>query len=254
MVSLRVCAISDLHGRLPATLPPADVLAIGGDICPDFGSPFNVVNQIRQLEWLNVTFKAWLHRVQRAAGIQLTVATPGNHDFALFRKRAQLDPGINWHLLIDEGVTVDGLSCWGTPWVTNLRGWAFNLPETIADERFRDIPDGVDLVVSHLGPLNILDQADRPLPDGTSVGEFECTGSLALRTRIDQVCPALMVFGHIHEARGALKLNETWFVNASVVNRRYEPVHQPWVQRIDFRTTAPGTSDTETGHGLDVID
>ena len=51
--------------------------------------------------------------------------------------------------------------------------------------------------------------------------------------RIDFLGPKMSIFGHIHEARGQFKNKHTHFVNAAVVNLRYEVVHRPYVFEWD---------------------
>ena len=47
-----------------------------------------------------------------------------------------------------------------------------------------------------------------------------------------RVKPRLHVFGHIHEAYGQQQVDDTLFVNASMVNLAYRPVNQAIVLKI----------------------
>src|SRR4026208_2196534 len=52
-------------------------------------------------------------------------------------------------------------------------------------------------------------------------------GSGEFPPRLLALPPRLHCFGHIHASAGITCLNGTTYVNASMVNRRYENAHQP---------------------------
>jgi Icc-related predicted phosphoesterase len=91
---------------------------------------------------------------------------------------------------------------------------------TFARALWDAIPDDTDIVITHGPPRGILDRAARV---GIGVGcEF-------LAARIDEICPQLHVFGHIHEAYGRLNGDKTTYVNASILNLAYEVANAPQV-------------------------
>ena len=115
------------------------------------------------------------------------------------------------------------------------------------------VPDEVDVIVTHGPPMGLLDK--------TKGGEN--VGCEHLRRAVEKVKPRMHVFGHIHEAWGAVKMDweskkeegvkipeekevvesmgihvdatqmrsgkETLFVNASIMDLDYEPEQPPWV-------------------------
>lgn len=213
MKTLRVVVVSDLHGRLP-TIPPCDLLILSGDIAPDFAQA-GPVRVYYQLDWFNHQFITWLNSVQ----CREVVATAGNHDFALFRMRHLLSPDIPWHLLIDEGIELFGLKFWGSPWVGQLPGWAFNLDESQLKRKWGRIPANTDVLVLHSPPFGIGDR---------NAAGIRC-GSTTLEARLRQLTPKLVTFGHIHEGYGEWQRNGATLVNASLLNDQYQPVNLPWV-------------------------
>ncbi|MDY3556164.1 metallophosphoesterase [Gemmata sp. JC717] len=234
-MTLTVAAISDLHGHLPA-VPACDLLLIAGDICPSsWPGP--------QAGWLAGAFRRWLDAVPARE----VVAVAGNHDWAFEswdnRRAFEVDPGgadplvlpgLRWHYLEDRAVEVFGLRIYGTPWQLRCGNWAFNVDEPVLAERFARIPDDTDIVLSHSPPFGIGDLAPRRNGGGEHVG------SPSLLDRVRRVRPRLHVFGHIHEARGRWQEDGTTFANVSVLDGRYDMVHQPMVFKIN-------TSRDDTG-------
>lgn len=172
---------------------------------------------------------AWL----RAQPHPHKLAIAGNHDFGLEREPqlAELfEPEI--HYLRDEERTLAGLRFWGAPWTPRFHDWAFNVdrgaPLRAIWER---IPEDLDVLVTHGPPHGVLDR----------VWSGERAGCEELRRAVEAKRPRLHVFGHIHEAYGALRLGQTDFVNASICDRSYRPSHAPVVRDLVPRSGTPAT-------------
>jgi predicted phosphodiesterase len=218
MTTLKIIAVSDLHGHLPA-IDPCDLLLLAGDLCPATDhSPF------AQMKFLAGPFAEWLEQVP--AGRIIGIA--GNHDF-IFQKQPDLVPrSLRWDYLQDAATEVNGLKMYGTPWQPYFYDWAFNLYEEQLVKKWAMIPDDTDILVCHGPPLGFGDQPQGPKPP---------QGSPSLLRRIEQVAPRLVVFGHIHEGRGRWQLQvpgkrEVILANVSHVNLRYAPVHPPMAFEI----------------------
>ena len=203
---MKICATSDLHGFLP-DIPECDVLVIAGDVCPVRGG-----HSIgRQTNWLNDVFNKWA--MSQPARHVLLVA--GNHDFALQsgnRKKIYLTMPI----LCDEAKEIDGKIFYGSPWTPTFGKWAFMEDECKLKERFANMPNDIDILVTHGPPFNILDRTD--------FGDL--AGSHALGDRMGERAEimgkkSVHIFGHIHEAFGSIGSN----YNVSHVNEHYEPVN-----------------------------
>ncbi|MEM1450195.1 MAG: metallophosphatase domain-containing protein [Planctomycetota bacterium] len=211
---MRLVCLSDthsIHGEL--TVPDGDVLIHAGDLT-GHGTP-------AEIEAFGAFLAGLLHSHK--------VVIAGNHDF-LFesdRERAEALLG-DVTFLQDEGATVEGLEIWGSPWQPWFHDWAFNLQRGAAlAEKWALIPDRTDVLVTHGPPRGVLDRTRR----GERVG---CDDLLVA---LDRVRPALHLFGHIHESRGAKRVGETLHVNASCCSLGYEPIRPPIV--IDWDADGP---------------
>ena len=196
----RVVAVADLHGHLPLDLPDGDLLVIAGDVCPlaDHSVPF-------QAAWLEERLYPWMDALPHAEIVWIA----GNHDFAC--QEDGWRPGGRGSYLLDSGAEASGLTLHGTPWVPNLKRWAFYAGDDVRSEKVAMIPR-VDILVSHGPPRGTGDR----LVGGTEVG---CR---FLAQRIEQEPPRLCLFGHIHEAYGLWQREGTTLANVAFVDELYE--------------------------------
>lgn len=188
---MRIVCVSDTHGFHNKTeVPPGDVLVHGGD-CTMHGS-------LEDVEEFNHWLGTLPHRNK--------VVIAGNHDFCFQQQPAEARARItNATYLEDSGCEIEGLTFHGSPWTPTFYDWAFMLPDADLAAKWALIPPGVDVLVTHGPPFNILDFTNR--------GDH--AGSATLEERVRAVKPRLHVFGHIHEAAGRLELNGTTHINAS---------------------------------------
>lgn len=209
---------SDLHGHLPE-MPPSDIAVIAGDVMTKQWSmnPMPPRLLAKQVEWLKGRFIPWVESIPSPH----VVMTWGNHD------HIGEWPGLwpEWpkklHVLVDRGVTLDGLRFWGLPWTNRFHDWAFNADPVYMTHKVSMIPDDTDIIVSH-GP---------PFGYGDSCGRLQL-GSHALADRITAIEPSLVVCGHIHSGFGSYTLNGTPIMNVSHVNEAYKPAHAPRVVQV----------------------
>jgi Icc-related predicted phosphoesterase len=134
------------------------------------------------------------------------IVVAGNHDWVFVR-----DPQVarallgEVHYLQDEGLVLEGVSFWGSPWQPAYHDWAFNLPREQLAAVWRQIPAGLDVLVTHGPPAGIGDRS--PLAARR--------GCQALRERVEQVAPRVHLFGHIHQDGGAWQVGPTLFANVT---------------------------------------
>lgn len=206
---MKIVAISDTHNRhweLPE-LPLGDILIHAGD-ASNRGSKKELDNFII---WLKLQAVKYEH----------VIFIAGNHDFGMDRGRilySELPDNV--YYLQDSGVEIEGIKFWGTPWTPIFKDWAYMLSELELSERFAEIPEETQVLISHGPPDTILDK--------NSSGDY--CGSESLFNRVKQL-PNLKicVFGHIHEAYGHEKIANVDFYNLSILNQRYLIQNPPTV-------------------------
>jgi Icc-related predicted phosphoesterase len=219
---MRITLISDTHGRhAHFTSNDHGNLLGSGDILIHAGDVSNVgrVTEIYNfLDWFSDV--DYTHKVFIA----------GNHDWG-FEKMTEI-PEIfrekNVHYLFDSMVEIDGLKIYGSPWQPEFFNWAFNLPRMGSElqEKWDLIPEGLDILVTHGPCWGILDNA----PNGLNVG---CE---LLQERVAQVSPKIHVFGHIHHSYGQKYFNGTEYINAALLDERYNPTNKPIMIDYDVNT------------------
>jgi Icc-related predicted phosphoesterase len=218
---MKITFISDTHNKhnhltskgMGNILGSGDVLVHAGDIS-SMGKSHEIKNF---LDWFSNT--DFTHKIFIA----------GNHDFG-FELVHDIAPeykekGV--HYLFDSEVVIDGVKFYGSPWQPEFYNWAFNLPrgEKLA-EKWRMIPTDTDVLITHGPVYGLLDYA----PMGGHVGCEE------LYKRVFEVKPKIHVCGHIHDGYGQKSIDGVEFLNASVLDERYEHSHKPIVVNFDVET------------------
>lgn len=212
MDNVKVAAISDTHGREGWIIPDCDVFIHAGDMTAG-GSLAETAKFVQSIE----------RRLERG-GIGCALLTPGNHDAACFRwmdgvRSMSKDSRIHW--LVNEPFSVYGKTFWGGPYTPIFMDWWFMADEKKLARMYREIPDVLDVLITHGPPHGILDpgfQADH-------------VGSTALMEAIGTRNIQHHVFGHLHGAGGLSRtvafLDTEWgniaaqFHNVAAVNEAY---------------------------------
>ncbi len=205
---MRIVAISDTHGQHEKLdLPGGDLLIHAGDISGR-GEEQEVEN-----------FLLWVAKQNFAH--KLFIA--GNHDFYFEREtEAEIRIKIPKEIIYlkDEGATINGLKFWGSPVTPWFFDWAFNRRRGHEIARHWEMIEvDTDILVTH-GPM--FRRLDR-----NSKGEHVGCKDLLLRSK--ELKLKTHIFGHIHEAYGTMESDGIKFINASVVNERYELINEPIV-------------------------
>lgn len=227
--TIRIAAMSDLHGYLPdLSKDKFDVAVIAGDIVP---TPLERNVDLSKL-WLEQDFSGWAKDLP----CKKVIICSGNHDF-VFEKTLNAKNNIRMSAKIeylqDDSYTHKGFKFYGSPWTPWFYEWAFNLDysdkhETNVDpnERqlekiFSKIPEDTDILLTHGPPKGYKDLTPR--------GDH--AGSRALLRHVKRVQPYYHFFGHIHldyqKERQWSCLGKTIFVNVSVKDNKYKVVREP---------------------------
>jgi Icc-related predicted phosphoesterase len=210
---MKVCLISDTHGYFP-DLPDADILVHCGD-ATSMGYGYELS---RFDDWL-FSFKDQYQEI---------IFVPGNHDI-MFEKNPETARAItkSMTVLINESITINGKKIYGSPMTPTFgHGWAFNRNTGVQIQAEWDkIPDGLDLLITHGPPYNILD---------VNRNGQNC-GCVHLDYAVKKKNPRFHAFGHIHLAESDKKIEvtpSTTYINAATCNESYRPVNPPIVIEI----------------------
>lgn len=182
---MKVCSVADVHAnharKLDMILPEADVLTISGDL--------TMSGSIDDL----YSFRDWLDMQPHKYKIMIA----GNHDFCFERKSTRQEAevvvgGPNRHYLMDESVTIDGITFYGSPWQPWFHDWAFNVRRGNLHEKWQAIPQNVDVLLVHGPPTGYGDKT----VSGDHAGCDELLAEIKLKK------PRISLYGHIHEDTG----------------------------------------------------
>lgn len=201
---MKLVLISDTHTNHNFRIPEGDVLIHAGDV----SSRGTKTEVDRFIQW----FQSQPHKYK--------IFIAGNHDF-YFEYAVKNNLKTEFENLIylnDSGCEIDGLKFWGSPIQPEFFDWAFNRKRGAAIKKHWDlIPADTDVLITHGPPHKILDLSTR--------GDY--CGCEELKKKVLEIQPKLHVFGHIHESYGTTIRNDTIFVNASLLDERYQGVHKP---------------------------
>ena len=219
---MKIVAIADTHEmHRELAVPNGDILIHAGDI--------TYTGSLGAL----LDFNDWLGDLPHAYKIVIA----GNHDRTL---------GQNWTLglkmftnaiyLQNSGVEIQGLKIWGSPWTPAFGAMRdgltfYHAANGIEMKRvWAGMPKGLDILVTHGPPYGILDKVSRGVECNF---QPEYCGDGMLAAKVIQKKPKYHIFGHIHEQHGKFKSDYgTTFLNASVVDEKYNLVYKPMVFHI----------------------
>lgn len=235
---MKIVIISDTHGQdFVDQIPECDILLHCGDISPDpkwTGDWNSFVNSVAEFQknWIeNTLIKDFIPRIKEKAKHFAFIA--GNHDFyleSLMKDQAEVFFGSklpeNCHYLRDSSLEINGIKIWGTPWVTNLKRWAFNENEGKLIYKYANIPENLDILLSHSPARGYCDTIKE-------YGETEHLGSSSLKNIINVKHPKWVFNGHIHSGEHSVTFANTnistKFANVSLLDESYKFHYPPFV-------------------------
>lgn len=188
---MKILHLSDTHGRHRelTDMPPADVLVHSGDFTLAGGDE----EALDFIEWLcDLPYR---HKVFIA----------GNHDDNMLDASLEGLPD-DVHYLCDNSIVIDGITIYGTPMFVG-----FFDGELREIEHYEQIPDTVDVLITHRPPLGIMDTLEDKIHYGSSV----------LLDKVSIIKPMLHLFGHVHDAYGTKEWKGITFSNAGLTDWKY---------------------------------
>lgn len=232
-MSLKICAMSDLHGVLYPIeeIEPHEVTLICGDI-----SPLKIqANHKKARQWFLKEFKPWCESLPS----KKVYFIAGNHDIMLFN-----DPDFMYtNFSLSNKVTylnssgdvysaVDGetYKIYGTPWCKQFGNWAFMTNDEELRKIYSSIPDNLDILLTHDQPYGYGDILLEEMIWNTK----EHIGNKELYEAVLRTQPNYMFVGHLHSTdHECVQIQKTKRYNVSIMSERYEPIYFPRYLEID---------------------
>ena len=197
---MKLLHLSDTHSKhsLLKNLPKGDIIIHSGDVSLN-GLENEVMGFIEWFEKLPYKYKIFV---------------AGNHEDCLFGANVE---GLseNCFYLCNSGVTIEGIKFYGVPMF---------MKDVISgnyDKNIQQIPIDTDILITHQPPYCILDFS-------TNIHYGDC---ILLQTVL-KIQPKYHLFGHIHNAYGIERIDNTTFVNAAILNEKYELTYKPVLLEI----------------------
>lgn len=197
---MKILHLSDTHGchRRLIDLPEADIVVHSGDFCM-------VESETEAIDFLN-----WFCDLPYAHKIFIC----GNHDDCLYGANINgLDSNV--HYLCNTGVEINGVKFYGVPMF---------MGDCVTERQSRNIsniPEGIDVVVTHSPAYGILDY-----DDSINYGDKQ------LLTKVMELRPKLHLFGHIHRQHGIISKDGITFSNGAIMSDDYTNLQSPFILEI----------------------
>lgn len=223
---VKVAAMSDIHGYLPDDVPECDVLCIAGDILPLEVQK----DMLRSISWFLLDFKPWAESLP----CKKVLFVAGNHDFLfqwigpdkcnsgseVMKKLLGKHKGQSKLVYLqDSSYEYEGKRFFGSPWIADLKGWAFYKDDDALREQWSTLPKKCDVLITHMPPRN--GDCGTVLEAGWNYGNNY--GSQVLAEEVGFRDIKYHIFGHVHSGQhNEYEVCGTKMVNVSLKNEDYK--------------------------------
>lgn len=221
---MKVCVTSDLHGYLPE-IEPCELLLICGDIVSLKHQRYSKSCK----QWYTKVFQPWIDSLP----CDKVLFIPGNHEVGVeghedeYRKlfsstnKATILLHDYYEYLSNDGIIY---KIFGTPYCKIFGNWAYMKSNSDLKEKFSEIPEGLDILLTHDVAYGYADQSLQDIGWETE----EHFGTVELRDAILEKKPKLHLSGHIHTAdHNLVMIGDTKHYNVSYVDETYTPTFKP---------------------------
>lgn len=199
---MKILHLSDTHGQHKnlRSLPEADVIVHSGDFtfAGSKEEAYDFMNWFCNLPYEHKVFIA------------------GNHDMCMYGADHIGGLSKNVHYLNSNSVVIDGMKFYGIPMFME------DCMDGKLDMLIQNIPDDIDVLVTHMPPKGICDIADYGKGP-------EHRGNAALAEHLKALHPTCHLFGHEHDAYGTATIGNVIYSNACVVDSRYNLINNPTI-------------------------
>jgi len=206
--TIRFVVFSDTHAEHRRIhLPPGDVLIHAGDITANYGR--------KSLPTLENTFEDFLDYMRSLKQFKLKIFIAGNHDINLhtdrykeYKRSKKLIRMLPKDIVYLEHSFTEfkGMKIWGSPAcssrleISNSKYYsdAFEIHSSKRKKIWKGIPEGLDVLITHIPPSGTMDESEFFHPSPSPLGDPILAKSLLSM----KVPPRVHVFGHCHRGAG----------------------------------------------------
>lgn len=223
---MKVCVISDIHGELlpVESFKPCELFIICGDI-----SPLNIQGKFFKMQLWMCEFKDWCNSLP----CKKVLFIAGNHDFYckyhshfMLEKFSKEDKVTyleheEYVYNSDEGKSY---KIFGTPYCKEFGTWAFMEPHPTLVKLFNEIPNDLDILITHDQPYGWGDilLENVPWADGSMIG------NIPLAQAVLDKQPKYLFCGHLHStSHDCIMIHNTRRYNTSIKSEKYEVTYPP---------------------------
>lgn len=202
---MKILHLSDTHGQHKnlRSLPEADVIVHSGD----FTFAGSEEEAYDFMDWFcNLPYE---HKVFIA----------GNQDMCMYGADHIGGLSKKVHYLNSNSVVIDGMKFYGIPMFME------DCMDGKLDMLIQNIPDDIDVLVTHMPPKGICDIADYGKGP-------EHRGNAALAELLKVLHPTCHLFGHEHDAYGTATIGNVIYSNACVVDSKYNLINNPTIIKL----------------------
>lgn len=229
-------ALSDLHGTLPIIEQPFDLMLIAGDAVDLYCQKYSKLTEDWYLgefmDWINsLPFKDEQGKVILIAGnhcVGLENMKPSNKQMFLIALRERSNHRIIYleNELYNFHCRGEQVSIFGTPWCKIFGNWAFMGNPELLKEKYSEIPEGIDILLSHDAPYGTCDVCHGWIAQGRIPYHI---GNEQLRDVILDKKPKMCLVGHLHSANHDFELlGDTKVRNVSILDEEYKETYKPF--------------------------
>lgn len=228
---MKITALSDIHGTLLPVedyFEPCEMVVICGDIVP-----LSIqANSRKTRAWLKNQFRPWCESLP----CDKVLFIAGNHDlhFNLDFMYREFPKDKKVTYLFHENYVYTSrsgkeYSVFGTPYCKQFGTWAYMEDDETLVKLFDQIPEGLDILLTHDNPYMFGDI----ILQYTPWNKGEHLGSKPLMEAILLKQPKYQFNGHLHSSdHNLIEIGSTKHYNVSIKDEAYDPVYDPLTLEI----------------------
>ena len=229
----KIICISDLHGQFPIIKEKFDLMLIAGDIIDLYLQRYTESTK----KWYKIDFCSWINTLPFKNSDSKVLWIAGNHEVGfellgkdnrkLLGQTIQESTGGRAIYLEDESYNFNGITIYGTPWCKIFGNWAFMKNDEALKRVYSEIPNNVDILLTHDAPYGTSDLCFGWQKCGRTPYHI---GNEPLRDAIVEKSPKYNIHGHLHSSNHDCEiLNKTKVYNVSLVDEEYELNYKPLI-------------------------